>query len=511
MEENGGREHLFRSYVKGLCWVMKYYYDGCPSWKWFYPFHYAPFASDLKNIERFQEDCTNFDMGEPFRPIEQLMAVFPEDSAHAIPKPSRWVMSDPESPIIDFYPKEIACDPNGKAMPWLWVVLLPFIDEERLLAALKPTEKEWTEYEKFCNSRGLDDGYIYCHVAHSLASSLTPVVDAKDTATKLKIEDSKLFGEVRQPLSNEIYPLDKRSVIPPPKTSHRINSENVDALLTTPVDPNAALCAAFTEPVQGVHKSIILPGAQPPNAALGDKDLQIRRPRLNRGGGTIANLGMGGNGQSQQSGYGSMNISSYERDLAQRNGRGNQMNQAGTRAWGAMEPTNKRPRGGNQYQPQHHQQQQQQQQQYRPSLFQQPFQHGNHHAGNAQNRGQSNYQNRPNDNNQGGRWQPPPQQQQQQQQRPPVPQPRFHPPPNINQQGGPPQQHQNQNQSRNFQHSAGPPPPRVNQPFQHSRGGPPPPRQGQRQGQANNRSGVSASVMSNLRSQLKSTLNKNKK
>lgn len=26
---HGGREHLFRSYVVGLCWVMKYYYDGC--------------------------------------------------------------------------------------------------------------------------------------------------------------------------------------------------------------------------------------------------------------------------------------------------------------------------------------------------------------------------------------------------------------------------------------------------------------------------------------------------
>mmetsp|Transcript_26197 Transcript_26197/g.71896 ORF Transcript_26197/g.71896 Transcript_26197/m.71896 type:complete len:673 (+) Transcript_26197:120-2138(+) len=26
---HGGREHLFRSYVMGLCWVMKYYYEGC--------------------------------------------------------------------------------------------------------------------------------------------------------------------------------------------------------------------------------------------------------------------------------------------------------------------------------------------------------------------------------------------------------------------------------------------------------------------------------------------------
>jgi 5'-3' exoribonuclease 2 len=28
---HGGREHLFRSYILGLCWVMKYYYEGC---KW---------------------------------------------------------------------------------------------------------------------------------------------------------------------------------------------------------------------------------------------------------------------------------------------------------------------------------------------------------------------------------------------------------------------------------------------------------------------------------------------
>lgn len=133
---NGGREHMFRSYVMGLCWVMKYYYDGCPSWKWYYPFHYAPFASDLKNIERFQKDCNSFELFAPFNPVEQLMAVLPSDSSHAIPTAARWLMLDEESPIMDFYPYDVPVDPNGKAMPWLWVVLLPFIDEDRLLAAL---------------------------------------------------------------------------------------------------------------------------------------------------------------------------------------------------------------------------------------------------------------------------------------------------------------------------------------------------------------------------------------
>lgn len=133
---HGGREHLFRSYIMGLCWVMKYYYEGVPSWKWYYPFHYAPFASDLRNIERFQNDVKQFEQSTPFNPVEQLMAVLPSDSSHAIPKASRWLMKDVESPIIDFYPTEVPVDPNGKAMPWLWVVLLPFIDEDRLLAAM---------------------------------------------------------------------------------------------------------------------------------------------------------------------------------------------------------------------------------------------------------------------------------------------------------------------------------------------------------------------------------------
>ena len=120
----------------GLVWVMKYYYSGVCSWRWYYPFHYAPFASDLKNIERFAIDCQSFELSEPFAPVEQLMAVLPSDSSHAVPKASRWLMTDPESPIIDFYPKDVPTDPNGKAMPWLWVVLLPFIDEKRLLDAM---------------------------------------------------------------------------------------------------------------------------------------------------------------------------------------------------------------------------------------------------------------------------------------------------------------------------------------------------------------------------------------
>lgn len=347
VKNHGGREHLFRSYVVGLCWVMKYYYQGCPSWKWYFPFHYAPFASDLRNIERFTKYCETFELSEPFTPVEQLLAVLPEDSSHAVPKEATWLMSDEESPIIDFYPKDVPCDPNGKAMPWLWVVLLPFIDEERLLSALHPTMKKWTAKELLCNSRGLDDGCVFLHKDHPL-SKATQFILGSDEYTKNKFlladigKVSCFFGYFRKPLSHEIHSLDDDSSVPLPATSNKISRSS--DVFSGPIEPNEAVCFAFTEPDIKSHRSEILHGAVLLPSVLTDEDRRIRRPRLNRGGDTIANLG--GSNKSHKSGYGSMNINSYERELAVKSGRGGQMNQAGTRSWGSMEPTPKRYHSG---------------------------------------------------------------------------------------------------------------------------------------------------------------------
>lgn len=123
-------------YVRGLCWVLKYYYQGCASWNWYFPYHYAPFASDFVHIAGLS---TQFEKNtKPFNPLEQLMGVFPAASGSHVPDPWSTLMSDPESEIIDFYPEDFKIDLNGKKFAWQGVALLPFVDERRLIRALKP-------------------------------------------------------------------------------------------------------------------------------------------------------------------------------------------------------------------------------------------------------------------------------------------------------------------------------------------------------------------------------------
>ena len=110
---------LRRSYVEGLIWCLAYYYKGCISWGWFYPFHYGPMLSDLTNLPKMFKEI-EFDLGAPLSPFEQLMGCLPPASSMLVPKLYRWLMSSPNSPIIQFYPENFEVDMNGKKCVPTW-------------------------------------------------------------------------------------------------------------------------------------------------------------------------------------------------------------------------------------------------------------------------------------------------------------------------------------------------------------------------------------------------------
>lgn len=189
------RRKVAASYVEGVCWVLLYYMQGCPSWTWYYPYHYAPFAADFVDIGKQKIE---FDAGAPFKPYEQLMGVFPAASRHAIPDTFHSLMTDPDSEIIDFYPEDFPVDLNGKKFKWQGVALLPFIDEKRLLNAMQKRYHLLSEDEVRRNGVGHD--YLLFSAKHPMYEGL-----AMNWYSKKQGEDKvKLNAKLTEGLSGEV-------------------------------------------------------------------------------------------------------------------------------------------------------------------------------------------------------------------------------------------------------------------------------------------------------------------
>eukprot|EP00127_Corallochytrium_limacisporum_P006960 Clim_evm14s239 gene=Clim_evmTU14s239 len=134
-----------RDYVRTLEWIVAYYFRGVQSWGYFYPHHFSPFVTDFKNLTCIDK---SFEEGSAFLPFQQLLAVLPAASRYLLPPAYQGLMTESTSPIIDYYPAEFATDKNGKKQDWEAVVLIPFINSDRLLSAMMPYNESLNEQEQ---------------------------------------------------------------------------------------------------------------------------------------------------------------------------------------------------------------------------------------------------------------------------------------------------------------------------------------------------------------------------
>lgn len=149
---------IIKEYVTAMYWILMYYTHGCVSWSWFYPYHYPPCVSDFSLIENFE---VNFDLSEPFKPLVQLMAVLPPQSAQFLPHKFSEFMLNDDSPLKKFYPTKFQVDLIGGTTTWKGIVLVPFIDAGLLNSTLDSCEDlELTSEEKHRNRTGSTKVFI---------------------------------------------------------------------------------------------------------------------------------------------------------------------------------------------------------------------------------------------------------------------------------------------------------------------------------------------------------------
>ena len=121
-------------HLQGIVRTKVCHFEGCQLWRWFYPYHYAPFPSDFVDISNATaSENLKFSPDKPFLPFQKLMSILPPASAACVPLPFQKLMTNPDSPLYDFYIEDFETDLNRNRNDWEAVVLLPFVDEHRLM------------------------------------------------------------------------------------------------------------------------------------------------------------------------------------------------------------------------------------------------------------------------------------------------------------------------------------------------------------------------------------------
>ncbi|KAH8684782.1 exoribonuclease 2 [Tricladium varicosporioides] len=296
----GFRHKVARAYVEGLAWVLLYYFQGCPSWDWYYPYHYAPFAADFTDLKGM---TISFEKGNIFRPYEQLMGVLPAASRQAIPKEFHDLMTDPESEIIDFYPEDFVVDLNGKKFAWQGVALLPFIDSKRLLDAMAKKYPLLPPDVAARNTVGKDallfaekHDDLYADVAGNFYSK-------KQTSTEFKLNPRSSEGLTGLVVKNEAH-------VPHSSLSFPLS----DAMPS--LDDDRSISVHYEMPKsKHIHKSMLLRGVKFNAPALNASDIEVTKGRAAKSGRSHGGVPLQGDGRGRNSfnyAGGNQNQSQYQ-------------------------------------------------------------------------------------------------------------------------------------------------------------------------------------------------------
>lgn len=130
------KEKAIKEYIDGLHWVILYYLDECPDWKWFYTYDNAPFISDINdyltnNTFKSEEINKNFINKEStIKPLQQLLMVLPTKSGFLLPQKYRNLMYNE---LKEHYPIRYELDFLMKHKFWQAMPKIEMINPDEII------------------------------------------------------------------------------------------------------------------------------------------------------------------------------------------------------------------------------------------------------------------------------------------------------------------------------------------------------------------------------------------
>jgi len=176
-------ETICCEYLKGLQWVCHYYNVGIPNWHWSYPYHYAPFLTDLAKCSTYA--FTPYPNTKPYDPFQQLLSVLPPKSAALIPFPLSTLLADDHSSIKTFYPDDFQVDLAGKRREWEAIVLLPMVDSRLLTQVYRGLINNVDKKDLRRNGRGKE--FVY-----STTDNARPLTHKHGTISQCNVVKNEL-------------------------------------------------------------------------------------------------------------------------------------------------------------------------------------------------------------------------------------------------------------------------------------------------------------------------------
>lgn len=193
-----GVDQVCMDYMKGMQFVMHYYFHGCPSWDYYYPYFMSPFLSDLIEVvnQHANDVRITFDRAGPYKPFDQLAYILPRASMGLLPDEySRVLLSDPRTE--KYYPAKMEdFEPFDGIHDYQWIAKLELFNDKDMNAVLKTIDdSKFTHKEKRRNSQATPQIFRYNAKAPAVAvkSIIQGLNDFTEHIDVLEVDLEKMY------------------------------------------------------------------------------------------------------------------------------------------------------------------------------------------------------------------------------------------------------------------------------------------------------------------------------